>query len=115
MYAPNYMFPEGSRIAKKGVKVDLIHLDRVIPKNKKNKNILLKIDTEGYELNVLKGADKLLKITNTVIVESDITIAHLTELLNIMKKHQFEFVNIGSINFAGKDISSMDFIFKKVK
>ena len=42
-------------------------LDDIIPQ--KLRNILLKIDTQGYELEVLKGSTKTLKNCNVVIVE----------------------------------------------
>lgn len=51
-------------------KIPIITLDEIMEKEKISKSVFLKIDTEGYELEVIKGAIKLLSITEGVIAET---------------------------------------------
>ena len=44
-------------------------IDNICFKNNINEIDVLKIDTEGSELNVLKGASKMLKNTKIILVE----------------------------------------------
>ena len=51
------------------VKMKTHRLDRIIKKNKLKKIDLLKIDTEGHELQVLKGTGSFLKKTKFILIE----------------------------------------------
>lgn len=51
------------------VKVNVIKLDSFCAKNKINKIDVLKIDTEGFELKVLQGANKILNNTSYILIE----------------------------------------------
>ena len=54
---------------KKKIKVKLNKLDNIINNyNLIGKKTLLKIDTEGYELEVLKGSNKILNYTDIVLL-----------------------------------------------
>ena len=71
---------EGSEFTKvdlsvqKKIRTPIVTLDNYFKNfNLKNKKILLKSDTQGFEVEVLKGAKNLLKVINTVIVEGDFT------------------------------------------
>jgi FkbM family methyltransferase len=50
-------------------KVKTKRLSNIIKKEKLKKVDLLKIDTEGHELNVLIGLEKKIKIVNTILIE----------------------------------------------
>jgi FkbM family methyltransferase len=50
-------------------KIEMIKLDTFCLKKKINKINILKIDTEGYEFNVLKGGKKILKNVDFIIIE----------------------------------------------
>ena len=58
---------EGAPIEKRSVKVD--KLDTVLSLEKNLGKIGIKIDTEGYELNVILGASKCLQSTKFVLAE----------------------------------------------
>lgn len=54
--------------------IEVTTLDSVLRKTPHMKSpLLLKIDTEGYELAVLKGAESMLKVVDTVIAEVSIS------------------------------------------
>ncbi len=80
------------RVAKKGkIKVKAITLDNLIKKNKIPLNTihLIKIDVEGHELNVVKGAKKILKESNPVlIIES--TKPNVEKLEKFLSKFGFQ-------------------------
>ena len=105
----------------KKIRTPVITLDNYFKNfNLKNKKILFKSDTQGFEIAVLKGAKNLLKVINTVIVEANFTdhyekqcnpidiITHL-RLLNFELKG---FTYPPGINDKG-EILGTDFIFKK--
>ncbi len=58
---------EGEPIKK--IKIEVRTLDNICKDHKKYGKIGLKIDTEGYELKIIKGAKEILKKTNFVIAE----------------------------------------------
>ena len=53
----------------KTIEVETTTIDNICFKNNINEIDVLKIDTEGSELNVLKGASKMLKNTKIILVE----------------------------------------------
>ena len=67
--------------------VEIITLDKFIVDNNLEKIDLLKIDTEGNELNVLKGLEKKINIVNNILIE----IHHRELFLNYSpeKIHQY--------------------------
>ena len=84
---------EGKPVSK--IKVKLETLDKILKKNKLTGLNGIKIDVEGYELEVLKGAKKTLYNTKFVIVEARHN--HKTfknqyklhELVNFFSKYNF--------------------------
>ncbi len=51
-------------------KIQIKRLDSVFPEFNNIKNILLKIDVQGFEMNVLRGAEKFLPMASMVIIET---------------------------------------------
>ncbi|SEV92697.1 methyltransferase, FkbM family [Chitinophaga sp. YR573] len=53
------------------ISIDMVSLDQFVTENKIDKIALLKIDTEGHELNVLKGAKDTIKrgLVNVIQIE----------------------------------------------
>lgn len=84
--------------------------------DKKFKNTLLKIDTEGYELEVLKGSEKLLKNIDYCIIEvrlENINTYNPSEIINFLYEKNFIFHKILKIYYAKYGIDFIDVLFKK--
>jgi FkbM family methyltransferase len=85
------------------------------------KNILLKTDTQGFELEVFKGASNILKYIDVIIVELDFKRAYKKqclpiEVINCLYSHNFEIQGFSyppGIDKNGEILGS-DFIFKKI-
>lgn len=85
--------------------------------------VLLKIDTEGGELNVIRGATETLKNCDFVITETSIMKRHensyqFAELISLMSENDFELFDIITVTrkkslFPGARIA--DCVFKKVE
>ena len=87
------LYPESINIGKE--KIDIFPLDKFYNKiiNMK-KNILLKIDTQGYELEILKGAIKTLGYVDAIYVEVSLVKLYknqplFDEILDFTKKFGF--------------------------
>lgn len=75
--------------------VEVKPLDVVIPKLIDNEWVdLLKVDVEGFEIEVLKGALNLLKRTRYIIVEViPITESKISEIVDLLKPYGFEIID----------------------
>lgn len=85
------------------------------------KNILLKIDVQGFENQVLQGAQKLLE--NVKIVEIELSLQEgyseafmVDDAINFFKKHGFELISIdrGYCNPNSGEVLDADFLFQKI-
>ena len=80
---------------------------------------LLKIDTEGFELNVLKGATKLLssKMLKYVILELRISFIknnyNPTDIFVFLNEYGFKFLRIDKVAHRKKGVSYLDITFSK--
>ena len=81
---------------------------------------LLKIDTEGYDLSVIKGANKIL--TKTEIIVSEINVRErftdsyeFCDFIAAMENHQFHLFDIVNLGQYGKDgpLLYLDAVFVK--
>jgi len=76
-------------------KINIKKLDNFYVNIKKlKKNIFLKIDTQGYELEVLKGATKTLKLITALVVEVSLVKLYQRQplwldIINFLKKKNF--------------------------
>jgi FkbM family methyltransferase len=98
-----------SRIVKNTDKMYGISFDFIIYEMKLPIPTAIKIDIDGNELLVLKGANKLLKEKNLrkIIIEVDFNMVESSkEILDILKKNGFD--HIKSDNF-GKNMKMMEF------
>ncbi len=102
-------------------KLPVSTLDRVINKRVK-KPILIKIDTQGLEYEIIKGAKNILKITKWVILEVPLKKLYkgqknFDDLNNIMKKNNFSLT--GVLNFHNvpnsDEIMEIDVLYTKKK
>ena len=75
--------------------INLITLDRVLTENRfKKKNIFVKIDTQGYEKNILIGASKVLKKIKGIMLEVSVVPIYkgeknFIEMIKFMEKKGF--------------------------
>src|SRR3989338_6191414 len=75
---------------KPGKNFEIVNMTTLDKSLKSEKNIdLLKIDVEGAELDVLKGATNTLKKTKQIILEWTNLCSH-EEIIDILKKNKFE-------------------------
>ncbi len=85
---------------KSKIKVPVKTLDSIVKESNVKGSFGIKIDVEGYELEILKGAKKTLKKTNFVIVEArhNHKTFHkqyeLSELMTLMTKNNFVLTKI---------------------
>lgn len=85
----------------------------------KNKKTLLKIDTEGHELAVLKGCKELFDKAQIEYIMLELRISGITNTYNptdifvFLNGYNFSFKRIDKIAFRGSRISYMDVTFKK--
>lgn len=99
---------DGHRIEKR--KIEMKTLDSLLqPPGSLERPLVLKIDTEGNELNVLKGAGKLLESTDYVIAEASIVKRfegsyEFDELVTFMAEKGFKVFSILSIAHSPKEI-----------
>ena len=86
-------------------------LDDVIAKMNLELPNHLKIDVDGHEYNILKGAEKTLSNSSlkTIQIEIDINSADTTKIINLLEKNNFEIIQK---NQHGNS-PIYDYIFKK--
>lgn len=70
-----------------GEKVETVPLDYIIPSGV-GRPVLMKIDVEGFEIEVLKGAKRILRNTDFVIIEA--SREHKPTIISILRSLGFE-------------------------
>ena len=103
---------------KEQIEVKIDKLDNILKNEKLSGKTLLKIDTEGYELEVLKGAEYILKITDYVVLEvrlENVKTYNPSEIITFLLNKNFYFYKILKVNYYRDGISYLDVIFKKYK
>ena len=103
------------------VTVPIFRLDTLFEAHSLAKPILLKIDVQGYEENVIKGAINMLKDVTWVVMELSFARlyegeAEFTSMIRLMASHGFRFVRPLNFHKAGNslDIIEMDALFESV-
>ncbi len=88
--------------------------------HKRNKNILLKIDTQGYEYEVLKGSIKSLKHINLIQIELSLVNLYKNQVnwlkvLNFLEKKNFRVIKFfdGFKNKKNNEFLQIDCLLKK--
>ena len=106
-YSPNYKVNQIKSVIVENSKVDT--LDNLF--FKKNKNLIIKIDTEGYELEVLKGANNLLK-NNKCYCQIEIIDSNIKNVFDYMSEINYKLISINDINKS--DYIFSNFITEKI-
>lgn len=110
-----------SSLSEKGsVDVEITTLDYFLKDKKLNKVDILKIDTEGFENFVLKGAENSLREVKYIIME--VTVENnknytISSLFKLLSSDNFDFQILGYRNFSNKgegSLSIMDVILENV-
>lgn len=111
--------PESRFISKQSI--EEIKLDDIFNELKiENKNLFLKIDTQGYEFQVLEGAQKNLHLFKGILVEVSLTELYegqkpWLEIINLIQSHGFKLwsVDRGFTNKKNGKTLQMDLCFFK--
>lgn len=101
--------------------IEVTTLDHILIQNSNISHpALLKIDTEGHELSALKGATKLLKVVDTVIVEVSIAKRfsdgyEFEDLILFMKNNGFHLYSFLSMPSSSRELRQRytDIVFKR--
>ena len=95
-------------------------LDNIFFDNSMKGPVLIKIDVQGHEMNVLRGAIEVLKITEVVILEIsliplDVLAPEPSEIINFLKKKGFRLYDIFGFDRrpCNKDFWQVDWVFVK--
>ncbi|MDJ0734441.1 MAG: FkbM family methyltransferase [Nostocaceae cyanobacterium] len=107
----------------KVISVEVERLDQIVPSLKiDSEPFLLKIDVQGFELEVLSGASGIFKQTPIIVCE--VNLASLYEnqctfdsLIAFMRQHQYRLVDIGNPirSSYNQEILFLDLAFKREK
>ena len=101
---------------KEEIEVNISKLDEILKNEILNGKNLLKIDTEGFELEVLKGATKTLGSISYLVLElriENIKTYNPSEIISFLYNKNFIFYKIIKISYTKNGISYMDVIFVK--
>lgn len=96
--------------------VSILPLDIILKNEDVKKNTILKVDCEGGELDVLKGASNILNIVNYVIVElrlQKIKTYNPSDLINYLFQKDFMWGSILKVYYAKYGIDYIDILFVK--
>lgn len=109
-------FPDAKEI--EVIEVEVKTLDSVLAEHEFKSPVLLKIDTQGYEANVIRGASKTLKRVDYVLLE--VSFKELfrgemlfPEILKLMESNHFRFLRPISwfCDPASQEVLQMDALF----
>jgi len=101
---------------KEKIEVNISKLDEILKNENLSGKNLLKIDTEGFEFEVLKGATKTLESISYLVLElrvENINTYNPSEIISFLYNKNFIFYKIIKISYTKNGISYMDIIFVK--
>tara|TARA_B100001063_G_scaffold73259_1_gene67420 strand:+ start:234 stop:1007 length:774 start_codon:yes stop_codon:yes gene_type:complete len=107
-YSPNYEIDEKNSVINEISNLD--YLDNLLDLN--DKSLILKIDTEGYELEVLKGAINLLK-NNKCFCQIEVKENNKDKVFSFLKDINYEIISINRFNKT--DFFFSNFIKDKIE
>lgn len=110
--ADSYQITHGRVVGADGVadrEVPGITLDDYFAANPTDAAMLLKIDVDGHELEVLKGAGKTLRQTSVIVIEASLFTFH--ERFNAVTNHGFFLWDIIDLCYFHQNLSQVDLVF----
>lgn len=98
--------------------IQLDRLDNILKSYNIKKPALIKLDVQGYELEALKGAIKILKNIDYIITEVSYKKIYNNQvskkkLINFLKKNHFKKNKITNITKLNNGLFQADYLFKK--
>jgi FkbM family methyltransferase len=113
-------FPSASGCTKRTI-VSVVRLDQLIEGTGQCQIDLLKVDTQGYELSVLKGATGSLRSCSRIIIEMSLRPlyegqASFEEVMNFLNQHGFHMTDYaeGARSYTTGEILQLDVLFQRV-
>ena len=106
-YSPNYKIDENNSVISEYSSIDT--LDNLLPVQ--NKKLVIKIDTEGFEYEVLKGADSLLK-NNKCYCQIEIIPSNKSDIFLYLRERNYKLISTNTNNKT--DYIFSNFITKKI-
>lgn len=98
-------------------KIPVKKLDTIVEENKLKGPFIIKIDTEGHEIEVLKGAKETLK--NCCMIIAEVSVANrfkggykFSEFIKEMSSHGFELLDV--LSFTSTPPKFIDAVFTKI-
>ena len=101
---------------KTSIKMPTVTLDELIEQNNLPIPQLLKLDTQGSELDILKGATKLLGKTELIVTELPIIeynrgAPNISEYLEFFKSHDYIPVDVLEVHRGEETLIQLDILF----
>mgnify|MGYP006113881337 CR=1 FL=1 len=103
---------------KKKIRVRIKTLNEVF-KNQKLENSLMKIDVQGYEYQVLKGASKIIKNIDYLLIELSSQGIYKNQIkkykiIEYLKKKKFRIIKKYNKSIINNNIHQHDYLFKRI-
>ena len=100
------------------IKIKIDTLDNILKYNNSRK-IFLKLDVQGYEKNVLKGAKKTLNNIQYILIELSSSKLYKkqhskNDIIKFLKNKKFKIIKILNKNYISKRIYQADYLFAKI-
>lgn len=101
------------------LRVDVFPLDDVIEDKNLERPVLLKIDVQGYELQTLRGAEKLLEMVDYVYVECSFVELYAgqalaSDVIEYLQQKGFRLKGIYNVVYYRGTAVQGDFLFSKI-
>ena len=101
------------------IRIEISTLDEYVKQNSVEQIKLIKLDVQGYELEVLKGAEHSLKITDWIYLEAQIQELYVgaptfSEIASYLKSRRFAIVRMCAFKYdENEELFECDMLFKR--
>ena len=111
-------FWKGIHLTQKEVEVDVTTIDSYCQKQNIKSIDILKIDVQGNEINVLKGAKQMLKEKRIKLIFTEISIAHnykeqseIEEIIKLLRENKYKIFNFFKMKHKKGRLIECDVLF----